>query len=1172
MKPRIVKIEGLNSFQNQQTIDFSKLMSRGLFGIFGATGSGKSTILDAIVLALYGSTTKNSDNFINSDMDTASVSFEFELSQNEIYEVQRVYKRNKTGGYSCKSARILQKTEIETKVIEEGANNVSKKIEEIIGLSKQDFTRTVLLPQGKFSEFLTLPSRERNEMLERILHLEEYGKILEDKIKSEKTKVKLETEKLESKISIYGALSSEQLMDLNNKQNFLNKQIADLKQIKSELDKEVETEKEIFKIQEEKRFYEKKYNEMMRNKEDIETKKIKLDLSQKVDIVFPSIDSLEETQKKLNFVDKQLEIKTKELSNINQKLEELQNLYDKAKQTKAEEYESLLKQQTDLNQAVELTNKVSVIESDKIKLETENKNFEKKYNSIKSKEDNITQKLEEAKRNLENILKEKNNLYISPQYRQQIEEAYHCQIKFDDLLSSINENENKIINYNETIEISQKQLLKLKQQLNNIDDDILKCEEDLKQLNSNKLLKPDILLELQNDINKTDIEYKEVKTNEQKKQELEENIFNIEKNITDDKSNVKIFSSELEKFNMELENSNKQLEAFKIINQSSILAKILKENEACPVCGSLHHPNPAKEIDNKLLTALNKNIETLNLEISKKEKLITKLKTNIEINEKEYTKLKNELSEINKILENRTSKSLNETLIQLKQLFSDTKKNLKDLEEQKNNLQNQIQIKKDEQNKLNLKKTRIIEKQNNDKQIKAELDLQKQNLTQQFETIAKTIDELKQTLKVNDFVLERKTILDKEKKYTDITEDENKIRNQIDSYNKQKNEISENVKEIEKKTAQLSEVIKEKQNTINSYNADIKILAQNHNPKEYILIVKNRIQKICNDVEDLGNKVDVISSKYKQISNICIDCSSSKNTLNELLMEQTQALNDKLKQNDFKSIEEVKSLFIDKQEQMQLKTLIDDYNNNYQNVINNIKRIDTNLNGRSINKSELDQKISDLITTSNKLEDFSSQLAITDEKISTMQKDLVQLKIFKDDKSKLDHRLDLLEQLMRLIGAKKFVQFISYKQMLYISKQATKNLKKMSKDRYAIELNKDSSFVIRDDYLAGAKRKPDTLSGGEIFTASLALALALSTQIQLKSKTSIDFFFLDEGFGSLDNELLDTVIETLEKLHLENIHVGIISHVKELKERIPAKLIVSNTQYGIDGSSVKLEL
>ena len=66
MRPIKLKISGLNSYIDEQVIDFEKLTERGLFGIFGQTGSGKSTILDAMTIAMYGNIPRNTKEFINS--------------------------------------------------------------------------------------------------------------------------------------------------------------------------------------------------------------------------------------------------------------------------------------------------------------------------------------------------------------------------------------------------------------------------------------------------------------------------------------------------------------------------------------------------------------------------------------------------------------------------------------------------------------------------------------------------------------------------------------------------------------------------------------------------------------------------------------------------------------------------------------------------------------------------------------------------------------------------------------------------------------------------------------------------------------------------------------------------------------------------------------------------
>ena len=80
MKPMKLTMRGINSYRTEQTIDFEQLTSSGLFGIFGSTGSGKSSILDAITLALYAKLPRSTKNFININEKTASVSFLFSIT------------------------------------------------------------------------------------------------------------------------------------------------------------------------------------------------------------------------------------------------------------------------------------------------------------------------------------------------------------------------------------------------------------------------------------------------------------------------------------------------------------------------------------------------------------------------------------------------------------------------------------------------------------------------------------------------------------------------------------------------------------------------------------------------------------------------------------------------------------------------------------------------------------------------------------------------------------------------------------------------------------------------------------------------------------------------------------------------------------------------------------
>ena len=113
-----------------------------------------------------------------------------------------------------------------------------------------------------------------------------------------------------------------------------------------------------------------------------------------------------------------------------------------------------------------------------------------------------------------------------------------------------------------------------------------------------------------------------------------------------------------------------------------------------------------------------------------------------------------------------------------------------------------------------------------------------------------------------------------------------------------------------------------------------------------------------------------------------------------------------------------------------------------------------------------------------------------------------------------------------------------------------------------------SSGIIKT---GGILRSCDTLSGGETFITSLSLALALSSAIQLNGTAPLELFFLDEGFGSLDEELLDVVMTSLERLQNRNRSIGIITHVEAIQARVPVKLIVTPSDISQNGSVIRLE-
>jgi exonuclease SbcC len=122
--------------------------------------------------------------------------------------------------------------------------------------------------------------------------------------------------------------------------------------------------------------------------------------------------------------------------------------------------------------------------------------------------------------------------------------------------------------------------------------------------------------------------------------------------------------------------------------------------------------------------------------------------------------------------------------------------------------------------------------------------------------------------------------------------------------------------------------------------------------------------------------------------------------------------------------------------------------------------------------------------------------------------------------------------------------------------EANQLLLDMTRGRFRLDRTAEQHFVVLDQELSGQGRSPSTLSGGETFLVSLALALGLSHQIQAAGRTRCDFFFLDEGFGSLDPESIDQVMGALERLRAEGRTIGMITHVAAVAERVPRRLRV----------------
>jgi DNA repair protein SbcC/Rad50 len=161
------------------------------------------------------------------------------------------------------------------------------------------------------------------------------------------------------------------------------------------------------------------------------------------------------------------------------------------------------------------------------------------------------------------------------------------------------------------------------------------------------------------------------------------------------------------------------------------------------------------------------------------------------------------------------------------------------------------------------------------------------------------------------------------------------------------------------------------------------------------------------------------------------------------------------------------------------------------------------------------------------------------------------------------------EQVSGLLGqmlqARRFEGWLCSEALDSLVAEASVTLMDLSGGQYQLDRDERNELVVIDFEDAGARRPVHTLSGGETFQASLALALALSRQVVGLSAGMRDLnsMFLDEGFGTLDSDTLETVAITLERLAADSDRmVGIITHVPALAERVPVRFVVSRTGAG----------
>lgn len=1001
MRPIRLEITGLQSFSKKQIVDFDALTTLGLFGIFGETGSGKSTILDAMIFAIFdeiprtmGSKGKNIRPCLNQDSDILEVYFKFALGK-DIFEITRCYKKK----FSRKGEEKFEQSNpiliLNGDVIADTVKNVEGKINEFFGISVNDFTRSVVLPQGKFSEFLKLKGADKMTMLENIFDLERYGTKMSEKIKVRNNKLKEEITSLENQIKGKGDCSLETINNLKATLATKEEEYNNLLSSKKELSQEYNELKELKILFEKLESYTYELQRLDLDKEDINLCKnilTKHEVAQSFKSVIDEITNLKESI----FNNQNNLLKSKStLENLSSALENLKE-QEREKQ----------------------------IELDKLILELNNLKVDHTELDNLRKGDQYIRSLKFKEKLLEETLIDSNSISSN------LKSLYE-KLKVDNL-SLESENNNL-------------------QNLEKIDKDkLISLEDEIKKLNA-------------------DIKLLEEKLKEKNKLEVE---------IKEDNSLKISITAELENCLIQIKNINQQ----HLESKAFEISKNLIHGESCPVCGSKDHPNPAKEIQNidtSILDELSKNKERLEKSILE---IDTKLNYRLE-----------KLSELNRL----DNIDILKSALKIKENnINDLKVKEKEILENEKELNNKISTLK---SNIKNSSSNITQKENDLNKLKEKLTLYEKEILEERENISL----LKLESDSLDFISSRKTLLENmDKEYREV-------------FNKKE-------------------------------NLDISLRG-----------VRDNIFKDFNAIQTLS--LEVISLEEKN------------NHLKDSYNDKKEWLKIEATKNGFLSIEDILNHILENSKINILKDKISSYEIDsirYQSLKDEVMK---SIDNRVFNKdrwSELEEKLEGLTIKENNL--FKE---ITEHRgdLNRLEQLALESKELLEKIDKLILKQDDIITLQKKFEGRKFVKFLARKKLDYIAYEASKRLQKITRGRYILTVDNNCDFNIVDAFNSNFTRECSTLSGGETFIVSLVLALALSSQLQLKGKIQLEFFFLDEGFGTLDATLLDRVIEILEEIRWKDaMKIGIISHVEDLKIRIPRRLEVTPAVPGESGSIIKL--
>lgn len=1215
-----LSFENINSLKGAWTIDFQAPDFRsGIFAIVGPTGSGKPTILDAICLALYGHTprigsiTQNANEVMNRDCDSCRSSLEFQTLSGRYRATWSQKKQknfDKTGKYG-QVVSTMEKFEDGCWIpITDGSKVTSKKqeVQKIIGLSFDQFKRSVMLSQGDFAAFLKSKPNERAQTLEQITGTQIYS-LLSTKVYdlAEEQKKLFEDKQREVELSpvlddAVVLTKQEQLKGITEEAKVLETQISKIEKESRWISETAELRNQFLRVKAELERLKENRNEFFR-KENV------VRLAEHAQNILPIFNTLIDKQSLREDSIKEKSAAENELVNATKSLKEKDFNFKAAEEALNNENLQKPKKLALFSQIEFLDAEISPLikssrlaQEEKIKLENETSDCKDHLN--KAKED--IRKLEEdrEKRDLER----KEDIKGAFLYQRK-DELRDCKITAETLSAALADAEGKADKASETVKSQEKEAEALRIRKEKIasvieaDKVLLKeAEKRLSEILDGKTL--DELTQEQLSFSEQIPLLEAVKSALKAVCDQKEEIVRQEDVMQRDSAELDNWSSKKEGYEKEIQSLTSRQEELEALVQIDELTKVraeLKEGEPCPVCGSLEHPfaanlppevATAKErlaVVKEESTDLQKNqkeadrkIDVLKDRILVSEKRLKELRKNLDLAEEELT-LKCGRAGLTR--EGVTEEAAAVLITKKESLLIDIKKRIakaRDAESKAAAAKEKIAGTTEELHRAEMVFSNAQTKFESAKSLLAQAQTGREKARTELEQFwRKTAKEYGSVITDGELFAHNpelfKRWIAKAAKYEELLESCREIENSLAIKKGTLPGLVESVERLEKSSREKSDQAAELQTELKTKQLQRDKLFGTKlveiERKAYERLLSQLAEAKDQAYENLSKARSVQAAAEQRLKTAEQRSAEAEKNLLSAKTEWTDAL----KKEKFESEEDWRRARLDSEAINALHKEITDYKAQSRSAADRFSEADKKLaekESQKLTDKSLEVLEAEKREASAEKEKLLEQKGELQKELKTDEEARSKRAGIEDELKKLKHQVAVWDRLNTLVGSSsgdKYRRYVQSLVLLTLLKNANVELTKLHSRYRLAKGGGDMEIKVIDSDLADQERPTDNLSGGETFIVSLALALGLAQMAS--NNVRIDSLFLDEGFGTLDDDSLEKALNALSSLNAQGKTVGLISHVDQIKERIPSKIVVKRSaQPGVsrlEGAGVK---